>query len=253
MRALCVPKQDAAGSGPRTPCTMRKRPTMNLTATAERARHTIYTHLASHGALPSHPDLMNELGIAADEYQDALVELADARHIVLADGEIEMAHPFATRSFRFSVMGPDTLWWGGCAWDAFAIPHLVGDSPEVLVATTCPACAKPHAWTVTRNAPPQGSQVAHFLTPASRIWPDAAHACDHQQIFCEDACVNDWLTRTGNTHGYTMDLTTLWRLAQRWYEGRLDSPYVRREPAQATEYFASVGLRGPFWGLPDDE
>ncbi|HQZ84048.1 MAG TPA: organomercurial lyase [Actinomycetota bacterium] len=41
-------------------------------------------------------------------------------------------------------MGPDTLWWGGCAWDAFAIPNLVPNSPSVLFATTCPAC-KPSA------------------------------------------------------------------------------------------------------------
>ncbi len=46
-----------------------------------------------------------------------------------------------------------------------------------------------------------------------------------------------------------MDLSTLWRLAQHWYDGRLDRGYLRREPAQATSYFAEVGLTGPFWGL----
>jgi hypothetical protein len=46
-----------------------------------------------------------------------------------------------------------------------------------------------------------------------------------------------------------MDLATLWRLASRWYEGRLDEGYERREPALAREYFREVGLAGPFWGL----
>ena len=47
-----------------------------------------------------------------------------------------------------------------------------------------------------------------------------------------------------------MDLATLWRLARGSYAGRLDRGYRRRDPEQAGEYFASVGLRGPFWGLP---
>lgn len=36
-----------------------------------------------------------------------------------------MAHPFTAVPLGFSVMGQDTLWWGGCAWDSFAIPHLL--------------------------------------------------------------------------------------------------------------------------------
>jgi hypothetical protein len=46
-----------------------------------------------------------------------------------------------------------------------------------------------------------------------------------------------------------MDLPTLWRFASRWYAGRLDYGYVRRDPATAAAYFREVGLRGPFWGL----
>jgi hypothetical protein len=140
-----------------------------------------------------------QLGITLEDYEAALLELAQTRNVVLKDGDVEMAHPFATRSFGFSVMGPRTLWWGGCAWDAFVIPHLVPDAPEVLVATTCPACRTPHAWTVTNEGPPAGDQVAHFLTPADRIWPDTAHACDNQLIFCSPDCVDVWLTRPATT------------------------------------------------------
>ncbi|MET0782247.1 MAG: organomercurial lyase [Microbacterium sp.] len=224
---------------------------MTLTDLAERTRFAIYTHLAQEGALPSRRVLAEELAIAPDEYDRALGELADTRNVVLKDGEVEMAHPFATRSFGFSVMGPRTLWWGGCAWDSFAIPNLVPDAPEVLVATTCPACGTPHAWTVTNQGPPAGDQLAHFLTPANRIWPDAARACDNQLIFCSESCVDDWLRRTGNERGYVMSIDTLWRLAAHWYDGRLGTPYIRREPTAAAEYFRSVGLRGPFWGLPE--
>ncbi|EIV92764.1 organomercurial lyase [Frankia sp. QA3] len=226
---------------------------MTLSELAERTRFAIYTRLAADGALPPREELARQLDVTPQDYDAALTELAQTRNVVLKDGEVEMAHPFATRSFGFSVMGARTLWWGGCAWDSFAIPNLVPDSPEVLVATTCPACGTAHAWTVTNQGPPEGSQVAHFLTPADRIWPDAAHACENQLIFCSEGCVEDWLARTGNDRGYVMSLETLWRLAAHWYEGRLDTPYVRREPVAAADYFRSVGLHGPFWGLPEQE
>jgi len=93
--------------------------------------------------------------------------------------------------------------------------------------------------------------VAHFLIPAARIWDDVVHTCDNQRIFCSEACVETWLQRTGNRRGYVMDLATLWRLASRWYEGRLAPGYARREPEQAAAYFREVGLHGAFWGLPD--
>ncbi len=224
---------------------------MPLSENAERTRLTLYRHFATTGRALDLTGLAAATGRPEDEVRSDLGELAGARHIVLAGEEVVLAHPFASRSFRFSVMGPDTLWWGGCAWDAFAIPHLVPGAPSVLVATTCPACGSAHAWTVTSEQPPEGDQVAHFLVPAADIWPDAAHACENQQIFCDEGCVDEWLGETGNTRGDVLSLTTLWNLASHWYDGRLDSPYERRDPASAAAYFHEVGLRGPFWGLPD--
>jgi hypothetical protein len=181
---------------------------------------------------------------------DALQRLADARHVVLdGDGAIVMAHPFATIPLGFAVMGGTTLWWGGCAWDSFAIPHLVPHEPTVLVATTCLACGRAHAWVVDTDAPPAGDEVAHFLVPVARIWDDVVHTCANQRLFCDRGCVDDWLARTGHDRGYVMDLPTLWRLARGWYAGRLEHGYTRRDPSTAAAYFADVGLRGPFWGL----
>lgn len=221
---------------------------MPLSELAERTRIALYRHLAETGRAPDAPALAHAVGAADHEVAEAVNELAAAHHLVLRDGELVLAHPFATRSFGFSVMGPSTLWWGGCAWDSFAIPNLVHQ--DVLVATTCPACGTPHAWTVTDREPPAGNQVAHFLVPAAHIWDDVVHSCANQLIFCSEGCVNDWLDRTGNERGFVMSLTTLWRLASHWYDGRLDTPYERREPAAAAEYFRSAGLDGPFWGLP---
>jgi alkylmercury lyase-like protein len=179
-----------------------------------------------------------------------LRELHEQRHVVLGpDGRIVMAHPFTAVPLGFSVMGRATLWWGGCAWDSFALPHLLPDEGDVLVATRCPGCDAALAWVVGRETPPGGDEVAHFLVPAARMWDDVVHTCGHQRLFCGEACVAAWLRRTGHERGYVMDLATLWRLARGWYAGRLERGYQRREPSEARDYFRSVGLSGPFWGL----
>jgi hypothetical protein len=218
----------------------------------EALRLAVYHRLASTGAAPSVPVLADLLDVDEADVVDGLARLAADRHLVLgADGvTVVLAHPFATVPLGFSVMGARTLWWGGCAWDSFAIPHLVPDEPEVLVATTCPGCGRPHAWVVGRDAPPAGDHLAHFLVPVAHIWDDVVHTCAHQRIFCGRACIDAWLAATGHDEGSVFDLATLWRLASRWYEGRLDPGYRRREPVAARDYFASVGLSGPFWGLP---
>jgi Alkylmercury lyase len=220
--------------------------------TAELVRRTVYRTLAATGRAPERAQLAARLSLSAQAVDEAFEALAEAHHLVLdADGGIVLAHPFATRNFAFSVMGERTLWWGGCAWDSFAIPHLVPDEPSVLVATTCPACAAPLSWTVERSAPPAGPGVAHFLVPVERIWQDVVHTCGNQRVFCDEGCVGDWLARTGHPIGSVFGLDVLWRLAEHWYEGRLDSPYRRREPGQAVDYFRGVGLTGAFWGTPD--
>ena len=159
-----------------------------------------------------------------------------------------LAHPFGTVDFGFSVKGTHTLWWGGCVWDSFAIPNLVPGEPSVLVATTCPGCGRPHAWTVTSDGPPEGSQIAHFLVPAARIWDDVLFTCGNQRVFCDETCLDGWLAREGRERGYVTDLATVWRLASRWYAGRLDEGYRRREPAEAAAYFREAGLRGRLLG-----
>ena len=202
----------------------------------EDLRLTIYRSFAETGRAPEVADLA------------ALRELAAARHVVLGDdGRIVMAHPFSAVPLGFSVMGERTLWWGGCAWDSFALAHLLDQA--VLVATTCPGCTRAHGWNVDAKAPPAGEQLAHFLIPVAHMWDDVVTTCGNQRLFCGEECIGRWLERTGHARGYVMDLATLWRLASGWYEGRLEPGYVRREPAEAKAYFRSVGLEGPFWGL----
>ena len=84
-----------------------------------------------------------------------------------ADGSIVMAHPFTSIDLHFSVKGHRTLWWGGCAWDSFAITNLVPANRACLVATTWPGCGRAHAWTVT-NEGPSGRRSAGALPRPGR-------------------------------------------------------------------------------------
>jgi hypothetical protein len=215
----------------------------------EDLRLAVYHHLADTGRAPVTGALAAVFDVDEDEVVEGLEALHNARHIVLRDRAIVMAHPFATIPLGFSVMGADTLWWGGCAWDSFALPHLLPDEDEVLVATTCPGCGAALSWVVGVDGPPEGDEVAHFLVPTSHIWDDVVHSCGHQRLFCSEPCVDAWLTESRNERGYVMDLPTLWRLARGWYTGRLERGYVRKEPADAHAYFEEVGLEGDFWGL----
>lgn len=216
----------------------------------EDVRLTVYRSLAETGRLPS-PDLVGEVAGGPQRAAEAIDELASRRAWALdGDGNIVLAHPFASRSFGYSVMSDQTLWWGGCAWDAFAIPHLVPDAAPAIVAGSCPNCDCPLVWRVDIDAPPTGPERAHFLVPTIRMWDDVIFTCSNQMLFCDDDCLDGWLVKTGHAEGYRMDLETLWRFASRWYAGRLDRGYQRREPADALSYFQEVGLSGPFWGLP---
>lgn len=214
----------------------------------EDVRVALYHGFAATGRCPTPAELTKATG--HPDVPGALRRLADARHLSLDEsGGVVMAHPFTTRNLGFSVMGGSTLWWGGCAWDSFALPQLLPDEREVLVATRCPGCGGPQAFVVAHDGPPPGDQVAHFLVPMARCWDDVVHTCANQRIFCGERCIERWLADSGQSRGYVMDLATLWRLASDWYTGRLDRGYRRREPSEAAAYFRDVGLTGSFWGL----
>jgi hypothetical protein len=230
----------------------REEADMSETERAEEVRLAVYGGFARIGRAPGAAELAARTGFDNREVRQALELLHQTRALVIdtATGDIVMAHPFSSVPLGFSVMGARTLWWGGCAWDSFAIPHLLRDEPDVLVATRCPACDAPHAWVARGDTPPPGDQVAHFLVPAAHMWDDIVHTCGHQRLFCSTGCVDAWLKRTGRERGYVMDLPTLWRLARGWYDGRLERGHIRRDPSSAAAHFTAAGLRGPFWGLP---
>ena len=91
---------------------------VELAGGLEAVRLAVYRSLADTGHLPS-PDRLAEIAGSPIRAGAAIAELARQRAWALGpDGAIELADPFATRSFGHSVMSATTLWWGGCCWDA---------------------------------------------------------------------------------------------------------------------------------------
>lgn len=41
-----------------------------------------------------------------------------------------------------------------------------------------------------------------------------------------------------------------WRLAEAWFDDRLDPGWRRRTPEETNALFTSLGLTDPFWRLP---
>ena len=191
----------------------------------ERVRRAIYDTFAGQGYAPSRQQIRDLAAVAEAQVNEAVAELAAQRHLALdQSGNVVMAHPFTTVNLGFSVMGETTLWWGGCAWDSFAIPNLVKDEPSVLVATTCPACRRPLAWTVRRSGPPEGPEVAHFLVPMDKAWNDVVYTCSSQRSSAPSTACRPGSPAPAR-HRATLSISaTLWRLASDWYSGRLDSP-----------------------------
>jgi len=214
------------------------------------ARLHVYRRFADDAAAATPAELAAAFGVTGAEALQALRDL-DGAHLVVLDRartRIVMAHPWSAGPIGFTVSSAVQKWWGGCAWDSFAIPALTGQ--DCLVATHCPACGRPLALDVAPGEPPgpdAGPLVAHLPVPALRMWDDVVDTCSRQRLFCSREHVTEWLARTGTDRGEVLDLTALWRLATGWYAGRLTPGYRRRTPDEAAAFFTSIGLTSDFW------
>ncbi|RJQ88200.1 organomercurial lyase [Amycolatopsis panacis] len=203
----------------------------------EDVRLAVYQAFATRGAPPTAAELADAAHGSLAVAKQALHRMADPHWLWLDEREhVALAAPFAAVPLGFAVMGEHTLWWGGCAWDSFAIPHVVPEEPEVLVATRCPGCGEPSALVVRRDRPPpDGPRVACFPASPARLAGQRAN----QRLYCDESCVD--------SSGELLGLPALWHLAKDWYTGCLAPGYRPRGPEAAAGYFASAGLTGAFW------
>lgn len=136
-----------------------------------RIRHAIYETFAE-GGIPLSATLAHQLQIPVTEVRASLERLHEGQAIVLEQHTREpwMAAPFSSVPTPFVVEGGGRSWFANCAWDAFAIPPLVGI--DAVIRTSCPDCDRPIVYRVDNGALADAHGVVHVAVPAAQWWDD---------------------------------------------------------------------------------
>lgn len=146
-----------------------------MTAPAEtfawHLRGRLYRRIRDTGTVPSRAELAAGLAAADTEVDRALRFLADACVLALDErGEVWMAHPFSAVPTPYRVETPIGAHWANCAWDALAIPVLLGTDGRTR--TSCPHSGTRFELTMTgRRAGPRGA-VVRLAVPVRDFWDD---------------------------------------------------------------------------------
>ena len=119
-------------------------------------RRRIFRAFAERGTAPELPD------------SPELRALADRHVVVLDEGGILMAHPFAAHRDGARVDAGGRTWWANCAWDGFGIVHALG-LPDATVTG--------QGITVSvRDGTPEPTDTVFVVTvPAAHWWDDIGH------------------------------------------------------------------------------
>jgi hypothetical protein len=118
-------------------------------------RRTIMESFAATGAPP-------KLG-ALDT--DVVAELERHHVVVVRDGRVWMAHPFAGHRLGTRVGADDgRAWWGNCAWDGLGILAALGVRDAVL--TSGDVTLRVREGAVVDDA------LFHVAVPAAHWWDD---------------------------------------------------------------------------------
>lgn len=138
---------------------------------AWRLRGHLYRRTRDTGAMPTRAELRDRLGAGDAEVDRALRFLANANVLALDEsGEVLMAHPFSAAPTPYRVETSAGAYWANCAWDAIAIPLLLGIDGRT--PTTCPHSGEGFELTVTGGRVRPSKAVVRFAVPVSAFWDD---------------------------------------------------------------------------------
>jgi len=138
---------------------------------AWRLRGHLYRRVRDTGTVPSRAELAAELGTAGAEIDRALHFLAEAYVLALDErGEVWMAHPFSAVPTPYRVETPIGAYWANCAWDALAIPVLLGTNGRTR--TSCPHSGTRFDLTMTRGRAGPSGAVVRLAVPVRDFWDD---------------------------------------------------------------------------------
>ena len=138
-------------------------------------RWLIYQHFLTAGSPPPFDRLMRLAETTAGDLRDSLRRLADAHAIALSDDgdHIWMAHPFSGVPTDYRVETGELGFQANCAWDALAIPALIGR--DARIHTTNPVLRESMQLEIRDGELQPTLSVIHFVVPASHFWEDIGY------------------------------------------------------------------------------
>jgi len=133
-------------------------------------RLAVYQCILETGRVPLVAQVADRLAIAVEDVRTEFSRLQDVHALALAPAseEILMAHPFSAVPTAYVVRSGGRAFWANCAWDALAIPAILG--ADASVDARCADCGHPIPFTFsagTLTAPPA---VIHVVVPPRRFW-----------------------------------------------------------------------------------
>jgi hypothetical protein len=212
---------------------------------------TIARSFVDRGCAPTIAQLSAAFNADPTSVADALRALEASHGVVLHphSGEVWALHPFSAAPTGFWVESARGGWWGNCAWCALGVAALVGG--DVTITTRAGAERETVTIRIVEGEIAPADAVIHFPVPMVRAWDNVTYTCSVMLVFTDAAAVDDWCVRHAIPRGDVRPLSQIWPFAQAWYGRHLDTDWRKWTSAEAAALFASFGLDGPIWQLPE--
>jgi hypothetical protein len=93
--------------------------------------------------------------------------------------------------------------------------------------------------------------LVHFPIPMQHAWDNVVYTCSNMLLFDSEAHIGSWSARHGMPRGDVQPLEKIWRFARVWYGRHRDPEWKKWSASEAREIFATFGLSGPTWEIPE--
>jgi hypothetical protein len=139
-------------------------------------RTRIYGHIVEHGGPPGHLDIAAEFGIDPEEARLAFHRLHAAHALFLEPGgdDVRMANPFSAVPTPFRVEAGERSYYANCAWDALAIPSVLGRD-AVIHARLEVADTTIQIAVIDGKPRPAEDYIVHYAIPFRHWYDDLIH------------------------------------------------------------------------------
>ena len=158
-----------------TPSARKLRAVRYDVRTMQDVRLAVYDHILSTGRVPLVREIAARVSLPVEEVCERLRALQDIHAFALAPAsdEILMAHPFSAVPTPYRVRAEGRAFWANCAWDAVAIPAMLGC--DATVDAHCPDCLESITFDFSRGVLQSNSGVVHFHVEPRNFWRNVVY------------------------------------------------------------------------------